>query len=60
MKWYRGLLRLLPRSFRARRQAELEAEAREQLAAAGTGRVSRWRVAAGLGADVVATAWTLR
>jgi predicted permease len=60
MKWYRGLLRLLPRSFRARQQAELEAEARERLAAAGAGRVSRWRVAAGLGADVVATASTLR
>lgn len=60
MTLYRWLLRLLPRSFRARRQAELEAQAREQLAAAGPDRVARVRVAVGLGADVVAVAWSLR
>ena len=35
MTIYRWLLRLLPGSFRARQQAELEDAAREQLAAAG-------------------------
>ena len=59
MTLYRWLLRLLPRSFRARQQAELEAAAHEQLAAAGGDRVSRMRVALGLGADIVSTAWSL-
>ncbi len=60
MRVYRWLLRLLPRSFRARRQAELETAAREQLEAAGDGRLSRARVAVGLGADLISTAWSLR
>ena len=60
MRVYRWLLRLLPGSFRARQQAELEDAAREQLAAAGDAPLSRLRVAVGLGTDVVSTASSLR
>lgn len=61
MRFYRWLLRLLPASFRQRRGDDLLDAATDQLeAAASAGRAAQLRTGAGLAADVVKIAWSLR